>query len=39
MFYQKRKPDYLFETKFNLSVFDKNKQVQSIENVGILNIQ
>lgn len=40
---QKRKSDYLLEARFNLSVFDENKQVQKIENgylrFSILNIQ
>lgn len=29
---QKRKSDYLLEAKFNVNVFDDNKQVQKIEN-------
>ena len=29
---QKRKSDYLIEAKFNLNVFDDNKQMQKIEN-------
>nr|WP_121273382.1 hypothetical protein [Pedobacter schmidteae] len=28
----KRKSDYLLEAKFNLTVFDDNKQIQKIEN-------
>jgi len=39
---QKRKSDYLLEAKFNLNVFDDNKQVQKIENgylrFSVLNI-
>lgn len=39
---QKRKSDYLLEAKFNLNIFDDNKQVQKIENgylrFSVLNI-
>ncbi|MFI5453519.1 hypothetical protein ACHMWN_15350 [Pedobacter sp. UC225_61] len=39
---QKRESDYLLEAKFNLTVFDDNKQVQKIENgylrFSVLNI-
>lgn len=39
---QKRKSDYLLEAKFNLIVFDDNKQMQKIENgylrFSVLNI-
>lgn len=39
---QKRESDYLLEAKFNLSVFDDNKQIQKIENgylrFSVLNI-
>ena len=39
---QKRESDYLLEAKFNLTVFDDNKQIQKIENgylrFSVLNI-